>query len=67
MIYSILGGIALAGITYIIGYYKGKSAQKAKQLKKGVEDAIKSNNRQAKRRNDDIAVIRTRMRKYTRK
>jgi len=68
MIQVILGSIVFSGVTFIVGYYKGRSAEKVKQLKLGIEDAIESNKRQAKRSNDSINDVRRRLStKYVRK
>ena len=67
MIQVILGSIVFSGITFVMGYYKGRSAERNKQLKIGVTDAIKTKKRQAARRNDSHDTVKRRMRKYTRK
>jgi type II secretory pathway pseudopilin PulG len=57
----------LLATIFSIGYVKGKKKQQTTQLKQGVKDALKSKQRQAKRRNDSDATITQRMRKYTRR
>ena len=63
-----LGVIASAIITFFtLGIFFGKKSQKIEQLEENITDAVKSKKRQANRKDDDIAVIRKRMRKYVRK
>lgn len=63
-----LAAIASAIIAiFTIGNFFGKKSQQIKQLEENFNDAVESKNRQANRRNDDIATVRDRMRKYIRK
>ena len=52
---------------FTIGNFFGKKSQQTKQLEENFNDAVESKNRQTNRRNDDIASVRNRMRKYIRK
>ena len=52
---------------FTIGNFFGKKSQQTKQLEENFNDAVESKNRQENRRNDDIATVRSRMRKYIRK
>jgi hypothetical protein len=67
MIELILIGLGISVTTYIIGYFKGKAAEKNKQLKIGVKNAIKTKKRKAARNGESINAVRARMRKNIRK
>ncbi len=71
MIQNLLARLAaIAGAIiaiFTIGNFFGKKSQRTKQLEENFNDAVESKNRQANRRNDDIATVRDRMRKYIRK
>ncbi len=71
MIQNILARLAaIAGAIiaiFTIGNFFGKKSQQTKQLEENFNDAVESKNRQTNRRNDDIASVRNRMRKYIRK
>ena len=62
-------GVALGLLTVIFafGYFKGKFNERNKQLKKGVDDALQTQKRRAKRRSDPDDDVIKRMRKYTRR
>lgn len=60
-------GVGALTFAFVFGYFKGKGAQRNKQLKKGVTDALKTQKRRAKRRNDTDDTVTKRMRKYTRR
>lgn len=59
--------IGLLFAIFIFGYFKGKNIEQHKQLKKGVDDALKTQKRRAKRRNDSDDTIIKRMHKYIRR
>lgn len=59
--------VGLLSAVFIFGYFKGKSSEQHKQLKKGVDDALKTQKRRSKRRNDSDDTVTKRMRKYTRR
>lgn len=59
--------VGLLSAVFIFGYFKGKSSEQHKQLKKGVDDALKTQKRRSKRSTDSSADVRKRMRKYVRK
>ena len=59
--------VGLLSAVFIFGYFKGKSSEQHKQLKKGVNDALKTQKRRANRRNDTDDTVTKRMRKYTRR
>ena len=61
---AIIGAILTV---FTLGNFFGKKSQKIEQLKENFTDAVKSKKRQAIRRNDDLAVVRKRMRKHVRK
>lgn len=65
----IKAGVAVGVLSavFIFGYFKGKSSEQHKQLKKGVDDALKTQKRRAKRRTDTDDTVTKRMRKYTRR
>lgn len=65
----IKAGVAVGVLSavFIFGYFKGKSSEQHKQLKKGVDDALKTQKRRSKRRNDSDDTVAKRMRKYTRR
>lgn len=71
MIQNLLARLAaIAGAIiaiFTIGNFFGKKSQQTKQLEENFNDAVESKNRQENRRNDDIATVRSRMRKYIRK
>lgn len=59
--------VGLLSAVFIFGYFKGKDSERNKQLKKGVDDALKTQKRRSKRRNDSDDTVTKRMRKYTRR
>lgn len=64
---SLIGVIITSVIAvFSVGKWSGRQKQRTIQLKQGVKDALKSKQRQSKRRNDSDATIVERMRKYIR-
>lgn len=63
---TILIGLGLSGAALAFGYFKGRSAEKTKQLKVSAKNAIETKKREAERRNDSIDVVRKRMKEFTR-
>jgi type II secretory pathway pseudopilin PulG len=65
---SLIGVIITSVIAvFSVGKWSGRQKQQTIQLKQGVKGALKSKQRQAKRRNDSDATIIKRMHKYTRR
>jgi len=65
----ILGAVigTIAGLSvYFFTLKKGKEKERQKSMDNSVKDTIEIKKDEEKRRNDPIAVIRDRLRKYTR-
>ena len=58
---------ALIVAASIFSLFQGKKIERNSQLQRGVEDALETNKRRNKRRNDSDEVVVKRMKKYVRK